>query len=200
MENTIYTIGHSNHPSERFLQLLDLHAITAVADVRSTPYSRFNRHFDRESLTTFLASHSIRYVFLGDHLGARTDDPHCYIQGKVSYDRLAQTPLFQRALARLQKGSSTQRIALMCAEKEPLDCHRSILVARHLDQRGTSIQHILEDGRLESQSQLLSRLAHKLNLRQDLHLFRTPEDQVTDAYTLQEARIAYQLEPGTSAA
>ncbi len=200
MENVIYTIGHSNHSSERFLQLLHLHAITAIADVRSTPYSRFNRHFDREALQSSLSAQGIRYVFLGDQLGARSETPSCYINGKVSYARLAQTPPFQDGLSRIERGASTQRIALMCAEKEPLDCHRSILVARHLQHRGTAIHHILEDGSLESHAQLLARLARKLHLREELHLFRTPQDLADDAYTLQEERIAYELEPDTSAA
>jgi uncharacterized protein (DUF488 family) len=191
---TLYTIGHSNHSPERFLELLRLHAITAVADVRSRPYSRYNPHFDRESLQSLLKQSAIHYGFLGDQLGARSETPSCYVDGKVQYDRLARTEPFLQGLARVEKGASTFRLALLCAEKEPLDCHRSILVARHLCLRGYHVLHILEDGRLESQPELLARLASQLHLRIDeQHLFRTPQDLLDDAYALQEKRIAFEL-------
>jgi uncharacterized protein (DUF488 family) len=201
MTSTLYTIGHSNHTLERFLELLRLHGITAIVDVRSAPYSRFNPHFDREPLQASLKAANIQYVFLGDKLGARSDTPSAYINGKVQYARIAQTASFTEGLIRVEKGSATYRIALMCAEKEPLDCHRSILVARHLVERGNQVQHILEDGRLESHPQLLSRLAKQLHLREEeQHLFRSPQDLIDDAYALQEKRIAYELVPDASAA
>ncbi len=201
MTSTVYTIGHSNHALDRFLELLRLHDITAIVDVRSAPYSRFNPHFDRESLQASLKSASIQYVFLGDKLGARSDTPSAYVNGKVQYSRIAQTESFAGGLTRVEKGSATYRVALMCAEKEPLDCHRSILVSRHLVQRGNQVHHILEDGSIESHPQLLSRLAKQLRFREEeQHLFRSPQDLIDDAYALQEKRIAYELVPDISAA
>src|SRR5689334_2499642 len=98
----IYTIGHSNHPIDRFIALLRQHGIEAVADVRSTPYSRFNPQFRKEKLQAALASAGIRYVFLGEELGARSKDPECYDEGgRVSYTRLASTDLFRRGIDRL---------------------------------------------------------------------------------------------------
>ena len=115
------TVGHSNHPIERFLGLLQSHGIAAVADVRSTPYSRFNPQFRREKLQTALAAAGIQYVFLGEELGARSQDPACYdADGRVSYARLAQTDLFRKGIARLKAGMADHRISLMCAEREPL--------------------------------------------------------------------------------
>ena len=122
----IHTIGHSNHPIERFVGLLLPHGITAVADVRSTPYSRFNPQFRREKLQASLADASIQYVFLGEELGARSSDPACYdASGRVSYAKLAQTPLFRKGIERLKGGMTQFRISIMCAEREPLDCHRT---------------------------------------------------------------------------
>jgi uncharacterized protein (DUF488 family) len=193
MPATVFTIGHSNHSPERFLALLRLHSITALGDVRSHPYSRKYPQFNREELKEFLRSYDIHYVFLGKELGARSEDPACYERGKISYTRLAQTKLFQQGLDRVQSGSREHRLALMCAEKEPLDCHRTILVARHLAARGIEIQHIVADGALESHLNVLLRLADSLHLRaNELHLFCSQEDVLAEAYTLQEQRIAYE--------
>jgi uncharacterized protein (DUF488 family) len=187
----IYTIGHSNHPIERFLGLLQPHGITAVADVRSTPYSRFNPQFRREKLQAALAGVGIQYVFLGQELGARSQDPACYDgEGRVSYAKLARTELFRKGIARLKTGLADHRISLMCAEREPLECHRTILVARELVREGLAVTHILGDGSLESHEHALQRLAASLKLTAD-DLFSDSADLVEQAYDLQAARIAY---------
>lgn len=188
----IYTVGHSNHPIERFLGLLQPHGITAVADVRSTPYSRFNPQFRREKLQAALASVGIQYVFLGQELGARSQDPACYdSEGRVSYAKLARTDLFRKGIARLRTGMADHRISLMCAEREPLDCHRTILVSRELVREGIPVTHILGDGSLESHTHALERLATTLKLARDDDLFNDPADLFEQAYDAQAARIAY---------
>jgi uncharacterized protein (DUF488 family) len=190
MADLVYTVGHSTHSVERFIALLRRHGVTAIADVRSKPYSRVNPRFNREELKTVLDAHDIAYVFLGKELGARSDDPSCYHEGKVQYGRLAATGLFQQGIERVRQGARKYRIALMCAEKEPLDCHRTILVARHIVARGDDVVHILGNGQLEAHAKALSRLVHRLNLPED-DMFATPEDVVHEAYRLQEIRIAY---------
>jgi uncharacterized protein (DUF488 family) len=187
----IYTVGHSNHPIERFLALLQPHGITAVADVRSTPYSRFNPQFRREKLHAALASVGIQYVFLGQELGARSQDPACYDpDGRVSYAKLAKTELFRKGIARLRAGMADHRISLMCAEREPLECHRTILVARELAREGVPVTHILGDGSLESHEHALQRLAASLKLTAT-DLFSDSAELIEQAYDLQAARIAY---------
>lgn len=187
----IYTIGHSNHPIERFVALLQQHGIDAVADVRSTPYSRFNPQFSKEKLQSALTDAGIKYVFLGEELGARSKDPMCYDEsGRVSYGRLASTELFRRGLDRLLTGVKERRIAIMCAEREPLDCHRTILVARELEKAGVPITHILKDGTLESHRHAMERLASKLKLTES-DLFRSIDELIEDAYEKQGSRIAY---------
>ena len=188
--STLYTIGHSTHSVEKLIELLKSHGITAVADVRSHPYSRYNPQFNRESLSAALKAASISYAFLGQELGARTEDRSCYVQGKVQYDRLAATDLFQDGLSRVIAGAARHRIALLCAEKDPLDCHRSILVSRHLAARGLDIEHILADGNLESQEDALRRLMAELGL-QEHDLFRTHNEVIEEAYTKRGQQIAY---------
>ena len=189
----IYTVGHSNQPLERFAAILRQHAITALADVRSSPYSRFNPQFNRESLKNSLAQVGIKYVFLGEELGARTKDRSCYAAGKVSYARLAATELFQHGLDRLQSGMREHRIAMMCAEKEPLECHRTILVARQLVNRSVSVRHILGDGSVEPHDELVARLRRSLDLPEH-DMFRSDDELTNEAYERQGQRIAY-VEP-----
>ncbi len=193
MQGPIFTIGHSTHPQEHFIELLQQHGITALCDVRSKPYSRMNPQFNREELEEALAALGIAYRYLGKELGGRSDDPACYEGGKVRYARLAETESFRRGLRRLVRGLNDRfRIVLMCAEKEPLECHRTILVARHLAALGLDVEHIHADGSLERHPAALSRLAHMLNLAED-NLFLSPEELLDDAYRRQEERIAYDL-------
>jgi len=187
----IYTIGHSNHPIDRFIALLQQHGVDAVGDVRSTPYSRFNPQFRKEKLQAALAEAGIRYVFLGEELGARTQDTSCYDEtGRVSYAKLAATDLFRRGIERLLAGMQTHRIAIMCAEREPLDCHRTILVSRELERAGVPVTHILSDGTLEPHRHAMERLASTLKLA-DTDLFRTSDELIEEAYEKQGARISY---------
>lgn len=190
MASEVFTIGHSTHTIEKFIALLSMHGIQAVADVRSSPFSKFNPHFNRENLQNSLKASGIRYVFLGKELGARSEDPACYVADKVQYDRLAKTPLFQSGLDRVIEGANNYRIALMCAEKDPLDCHRTILVARELLKRGMTITHILEDGSLESHTKSISRLVTSLGMSLD-DMFISRDEIIEQAYSRQANRIAY---------
>ena len=170
--------------------LLSMHGITALCDVRSKPYSRMNPQFNREELQRSLREHGIGYVFLGRELGARSEDPACYEDGKVKYERLARTELFKHGLERVQEGMKKFRLVLMCAEKEPLGCHRTILVARHLEDLGIHVEHIHADGHLESHAAALGRLAEMHNLSEQ-DMFHSPAELLTEAYCRQEERIAY---------
>lgn len=152
-----------------------------------------NPQFNRETLRDELRRHGIEYIFLGEELGARTNDPTCYRDGKVRYDLLSQTTLFRRGLERVRKGSEKFRIALMCAEKDPLQCHRNVLVARNLSAEDVSIRHILSNGEIESQEQSEERLLHVLNIS-STDLFRSRDEMVRDAYRMQGDAIAYSAE------
>lgn len=190
IECNIFTIGHSTHNAEAFLALLRQHGIEALADVRSSPFSRFNPQFNREPLDQSLKAAGIRYVFLGKELGARTDDRSCYINGRVQYARLAQTARFQNGLDRVIQGAAKYRVALMCAEKEPLECHRTILVARALAERGQSVLHIHADGHLETHEAAMERLLDFTGLpREDL--FRSKDELMAEALERQEKQVAY---------
>ena len=193
MTPELFTIGHSTHSLEKFLELLQQHRIEAVADVRSSPFSQFNPQFNREPLQRVLREHGISYVFLGEELGARRSEPECYVNGRADYELIAQTPAFARGLERIIQGAAKMRIAIMCAEKDPLDCHRCILVSPRLSEKGIKIQHIHSDASLESQEQAERRLVEMFDLA-ERELFRSPGEIVAEAYRLQGERIAYQEE------
>jgi len=188
--STVCTIGHSNQSLESFLSALRTHSITAVADVRSYPYSNANPQFDRENLAGALEGARIVYVYLGKELGARTDDPSCYVNGKVQYDRLAQTKSFEEGLARVRRGIEKYQLALMCAEGEPLACHRAILVSRYLHEAGLAVKHILRDASLEGHEASMARLARMLHL-DDNHFFRDKSEWIFETYRIQGEKIAY---------
>ncbi|GFE88937.1 DUF488 domain-containing protein [Steroidobacter agaridevorans] len=184
----IYTVGHSNHPIAHFLKLLRGPGVTLLADVRSTPYSRFNPQFRRDALVEALGKEGIEYLFLGEELGARSKDPSCYDEGRVSYRKLAATDLFRQGIDRLLTAAKSHTVAIMCAEKDPLDCHRTILVARELVKRGETVAHILASGEVESHEQVMERLREKLKI-EPTDLFGGDANE--QAYELRGRQIAY---------
>ena len=185
----VFTIGHSNHTLEIFLTLLSRHEVSAVADVRSAPYSRFCPQFNRDVLPAALKASNIRYSYLGRELGGRSEDSACYQDGQIKYDLVARTSVFREGLARVVGGAESYRIALMCAEKEPLDCHRTLLVAPELVAVGVDVVHILAGGELETHQKTMERLLAQLNPNYDL--FQPREELLADALARQARRIAY---------
>ncbi|MEO1607021.1 MAG: DUF488 domain-containing protein [Pseudomonadota bacterium] len=186
----IYTIGHSTQPVERFLALLARHRVEAVADVRSSPYSKHAPQFCKEELSVSLKDADVAYVFLGKELGARTNDASCYVNNVVSYEKLARTSLFRSGIQRVEEGCKRFRIALMCSERDPTECHRTILVSKILNERGAQIQHILFDGQLESHQQTMLRVLDVLGMpRTDM--LDTEDELVAKAYLGRAKQIAY---------
>lgn len=151
----IWTVGHSNHPLEHFLDLLGQHGIGVLVDVRSSPYSRYASHFNKEAIRGPLQCRAVKYVFLGDLLGGRAEGQQFYdAQGHVLYDRVASTAGFQRGIERLLDGIAAHRLAIMCGEEDPTDCHRRLLIGRVLGRRGVGLMHIRGDGRVQSEEEV----------------------------------------------
>jgi len=195
---TLFTVGHSNHELERFLQLLAQHQITAIADVRSQPYSQYTPQFNRETLENVLARRRIHYVFMGMELGARRSERECYVAGQAKYPLVARLPAFLQGLDRIRRGAQKERIALMCSEKDPLTCHRTILVCRQL--RGEfQIRHVLEDGTLEAHEAAEDRLLELLGMP-TADLFHDRGELVEQAYDRQGEAIAYTEKTGDTKA
>lgn len=190
----IYTIGHSNHSIEDFINLLKRHNITAVVDVRSAPVSRHSPQFTKDRLSAALRKENIAYVFMGKELGGRPDDPMCYDNGHVNYLKMAERPIFKDGINRLLKDRHQHRIALLCAEKEPLNCHRTILVSRNLYKMGIPIKHILANGEIEDHHDTEERLVRLLGIGDGLFDHALPvAERIEKAYHEQERKIAFRL-------
>jgi uncharacterized protein (DUF488 family) len=188
----IFSIGHSNHSIDKFLSLLESSDINMVVDVRSAPFSRMFPQFNQETLKKSLSDASIGYLFLGDQIGGRSNDPDDYLDGQVIYKALANKEAFKTGIERLKEGSAKYRIALMCSEKEPLDCHRTLLVSQALANSDIVVGHIHADGTVEAHEDALVRLLSLHNLSSP-DLFSDDTGRVQEALTLQEKKIAYQI-------
>ncbi len=151
----IFSIGHSNHPLDVFLDLLRTHGIEVLVDVRSAPYSRYVPYFNPANIKASLKEAGFQYIYMGKELGGRPDGAEFYdIEGHVRYDRLAESPLFLAGLDRVIKGSAQFRVAMMCSEENPTDCHRRLLITRVLAGRAIPVRHIRGDGRIETEAEL----------------------------------------------
>jgi uncharacterized protein (DUF488 family) len=189
----LFSIGHSNIPAERFVAMLRAANVGVIADVRSTPASRFCPWFSAKTLAPALAREGIDYLFYGDVLGGRPRDQNLYCDGIADYEAMARQLEFQAAIERLLADASHHTeggLCLMCAERDPLDCHRCLLVARAVAGRGMTIGHILHDGRIEPHTAIEKRLLELANKECDL--FATGQDgQLTAAYRCRARAVAY---------
>ncbi len=188
----LYSIGYATKPIQTFIAQLQQYKIQAVADVRSVPYSKAFYDYHREALAETLKKNSIHYVYLGEELGPRSKvDAHYDQCGQVQFDRLAQSELYQQGVARLQTGlGKGMNIALMCAEKDPADCHRSLLIGYDLKRKlGLELAHITHDGNIETQQQMENRMAELHGVAGDL--FATPEQQAELGCEIQTKLKAY---------
>ena len=145
----MYTIGHSNTPLARFLELLTQHGIEVLIDTRRQPYSRFSPQFNRTSLPTSLRHVGIIYRYRGETLGGRPQDPSYRLpNGHVDYARLAAAPMYQEGLQQLRREAATYGVAIMCSEADYRHCHRYWLITRSLMGEGVEVRHILQSGAL----------------------------------------------------
>ena len=199
----VYTIGHSVYPNEFFLSQLQKNEIDCVVDVRSIPFSKYASQYNKDKIHEYLKRNGLRYLFMGEELGARRSDLTLYhADGYVDFEKVSRSDLFlvglERIMAGLQEGYN---IALMCTEKDPIVCHRAILVGKGLQDCGCAISHIKEDGNTETQSQLEERmLMHYFPNWGQQSLFVDQEkdysrnDIVIKSYRLKNADIGYRLE------
>ncbi|WP_162914953.1 DUF488 domain-containing protein [Desertibaculum subflavum] len=151
---TIHSIGHSNHPIERFIGLLQAAGIRRLADIRSVPASRFCPQFNGKALAASLGAAGIDYVWLGDRLGGKPKDPALLRAGKPDYPKIAASASFRDGLDTIVDLATEAPLAMMCAERAPLDCHRTHLVAPALAERGVEVIHLLADGTAQPHREL----------------------------------------------
>jgi uncharacterized protein (DUF488 family) len=188
---SILTIGHSRHTLERFVALLREAEVTAVADIRSAPMSRFAPHFNKKALAESLAAQGVEYVFLGKELGGRPERVEMYTQGVADYEKMAASPEFRAGLALLAKAAERYRLAVMCSEADPLDCHRCLLVGRALADDGVDVGHILASGDVITHEGAEDRLLELENLADADLLGASRAERLAEAYRARNRKAAY---------
>lgn len=186
----VLTIGHSTLPYERFLSLLREASVTAIADVRTAPFSRHFPHFNRDALRDELRRDNVAYVFLGEELGGRPKGKRFFCDGVADYEQMAQTEAFARGLDRVIDGAKKYRIAMMCSEHDPLDCHRCLLVGRALQERGATVRHILSGGQIVDHRQIEDKLM-EMSGKSDIDLFEPPAKRLAAAYRDRAMKVAF---------
>jgi hypothetical protein len=201
----LLSVGHSHHPLGRLIELLRGAGVTAVADVRSHPFSQRQPQHNRPELEQALAEHDITYLYLGDLLGGRPGRPSLYDEdGRVDYERVRTTPAFRQGLARLGAALEEHRVAMLCAEEDPLDCHRGLMITPALAEQGIAVDHLRGNGWVESGGQFERRLLEITKVGTGLvgGLFEamlTAKERrqlLAEAYREQARRKAFRLRPG----
>ena len=183
-----YTIGHSNNTIEEFIQLLETNNINQIVDVRSYPYSKYVPHFNKEELEIKLIEHGFSYLFMGDNLGGKYNDPELlFSDGSVDYTKVSQTIEFAEGIQNLiEEIKSDKIIAIMCSEKDPFDCHRFVLISHQLEKNGITVKHILGNGDVILNDALEEKLIHQYNIDfQQATLFgpaKTKAEALEEAY------------------
>ncbi len=184
-----YTIGHSNYDLYQFIKLLKPHNINLIVDVRSYPYSKYVSHFNKDELKSSLEEENISYLFMGDKIGGKYNDPDLlFSDGSVNYTKVSQTSKFidgiQNVIEEIKNGKI---LAIMCSEKDPFDCHRFVLVSHQLEKNGITVKHILGNGDIILNEILEEKLIHQYNMDyQQTTLFGTVK---TKAEALEEAYV-----------
>ncbi len=185
-----YTIGHSNHTIEQFIQLLEMHNIDLIVDVRSYPNSKYVPHFNIDELENTLNECNISYLFMGDKLGGRYNNPDLlFSDGSVDYTKVSQTDEFVDGIqCVIDKINGGKILAIMCSEKNPFDCHRFVLVSYQLEKRGVKVKHILGNGDIILNDALEEKLMQLYNIEyQQTSLFGPA---MTKAEAIEEAYLA----------
>ena len=199
--NTLFTIGHSNYETEKFVELLKDNDINVVVDVRSVPYSQYTSQFNRESIKKTLKENGIAYIHMGEEFGARREDRSLYDDdGKLNFSKAIASEPFRRGVWRIERGlEQNYRIAFMCAEKIPHECHRCIMVGKAFHDLGYDVEHILEDGSTIDQDEIGKILVDMyFPDRNQITIFNMDEDKpeeeyIKDAYLRREKDIAYNI-------
>lgn len=198
MENpVIYTIGHSNHQIDFFLELLNSYSVNCIIDVRSIAASSYNPQYNKEPLSKFLKKHKITYLHFSEEFGARHSDPDLLDEeGKVDFEKVRKSFAFKNGIERIWQGLEKNFvISLMCSESEPFDCHRFSMISIALEKEGFNVKHILKDKSIKSNAQLENLLLKKYDKKLPKPDMFTPnvslEEQLEAAYKLRNKEIAY---------
>lgn len=193
----VYTVGHSNHSIDYFVELLNTYFVTCIIDVRSVAASAYNPQYNKDGLSDFLKKRGINYMHFPEEFGARHFDPQLLDpEGKVDFGKVRSSKPFAAGIERLKIGLEKEFvIALMCSESEPFDCHRFSMISVALQGQGFDVRHIMKDKTCKTQAELENVLLKKYDKKIPKPDIFNPEvslsDQLEVAYRLRNREIAY---------
>lgn len=190
----IFTIGYTAFAKpDDFIAVLKTFDIKCLIDVRSYPTaSEFYAIFSKPTLEALLKTHKIFYRNYAAEFGARQENRAYFMdEGCLDFKKFTRGGEFLSGAEKLEKALSLgYNVALMCAEKDPINCHRNIMIARALSLQGLGINHILADGSLQTQAQMDERLLKFYHLN-EASLFQSKDELIDEAYTRKNIEIAY---------
>lgn len=198
----LYTIGHSLYDKEKFLKLIKNYNINYLLDVRSTPYSKYAPQYNADVIGKYLEENSVRYVPMGKRFGARQKDMSLYDEdGILDFSKTRQTVFFQNAVGSVLKGlDSGSNIVLMCTEKNPIECHRTILISKSFYDIGVPVKHILSNGKYVTQENINDELLDmyfpdraQMTLLDMVNGVRDDKELLEEAYRKRNKEIGYQI-------
>ncbi|MCT4605739.1 MAG: DUF488 domain-containing protein [Marinisporobacter sp.] len=198
----IYTIGHTNYSIENFVKLIRLYNINCIVDVRSTPFSKYTPQFNRKDLKITLNQKGVHYIYMGIEFGARRNEQYLYTsQGYLDFEKTIKNKVFLQGVRRLVDGCEKGfNISLMCTEKDPFDCHRSIMVGKGLKDNGFDVKHIFPNGNVQTQEQIEQRLLDKyfknrfqVSLESFFEKQMDEEEMIAEAYRKRNKEIGYEI-------
>lgn len=194
MAESLYTIGHSTHSIEYFIEMLLDHQVNCVVDVRSLPASRFNPQYNKKALARSLEDHGIMYLHMPDEFGARLTDRRLLDEnGKVDFAKVRRSKKFLGGIEAISKRIwDGDTVALMCSEADPLTCHRFAMISPAL--KHFEILHILKDKTTITQEDLEVRLIQQYTKKLPKPtLFETPTQEIVvdTAFRLLNKEIGY---------
>ncbi len=199
----IYTIGHSNYSMEKLIQMLRYYNIDTVVDIRGTPYSKYNVHFDKERIKYSLTKAGFIYIYMAKELAAKRINKISYNEeGYSDFEKLVQEEDFIKGIERLKDGCNKgYRIALLGAMQDPIRCHRSILVGRALKEAGFNVMHILDDLSIKNQDYIDERVLDKyfsdrsqLTIDALLGNEMSIGEMINEGYRMANKEIGYRIE------
>ena len=199
----IYTLGHSNYPFDKFIEILKKYDINCVVDIRSTPYSKYNTQYNKEFLHETLKNLGYTYIYMADEFGAKRRTRNSYNdEGYADFDKVILEEDFKKGIERLKVGcAKNYKIVLLGAMQEPIRCPRAILLGRELIKEGFNVKHIMHEGDLKTQDELEEQLLEKyfeernqLTLDSLLGNAMSREDMIKESYKLANKEIGYRIE------
>lgn len=195
----IYTIGYSGFQLENFINILKYYGINGLIDVRSNPVSKFYTAYNQQELSPSLKENAIAYRNYKAEFGARQIEQKYYPNGYLDFRLFAKSERFQEGMNRLINAMPMgYRFVLMCSEKDPISCHRAIMVAREFDDNNVSVNHIMADGNICTQKDIENRLVDLYFPNHNQISFFSPQltwnEMVNESYIQQNIKIGYKLE------